>query len=275
METTEVPEILMKEIFSDPDFNCRGIIVPLDVVDLMRSIESKGLQQPIIVQPYPLKPPFKYRIVMGHRRHMAHILLKRETIPALIRNGLSDTDAMALNLIENLERSDLNIMQEARAIARFNIVGISKDEVAKRIGKSKGWVDIRFMALGLPKEIQQQVEAGMLTQQQIRDIYNLPSVTQKYEATKKVIDARIRGDAKKIVIKEPKPRKLTEKRNRSVTEIFALQDKIQEAIGNNFGTRCLAWCGGTISDVDIFHDIKEIANANGLHFEIPPEMLVQ
>src|SRR5262245_14130389 len=100
----------MDQIFSDDDFNCRGRIAPIDVIDLAKSIEEVGLQQPIVVQPYkhPLNPKILYRIMAGHRRFMAFRVNKSDKIPAFIREGLTDFEARLLNLTENLKRQDLN-----------------------------------------------------------------------------------------------------------------------------------------------------------------------
>ena len=87
LPTTDVP---VKEIFGDPSFNCRGHISSHDVRELIKSVEVNGLQQPIVIQPYDLHPPHKYRVVMGHRRLRAFEALKRETIPAIIRTDLKD-----------------------------------------------------------------------------------------------------------------------------------------------------------------------------------------
>ena len=115
LEEYNAHDVLMSEIFSDDEFNCRGRIIPLDVLDLAKSIKETKLQQPIAVQPFkhPTNPNIKYRIIAGHRRFMAFVVNKSTTIPAIIRDGLSELDARLLNLTENLKRQDLNMLQEA------------------------------------------------------------------------------------------------------------------------------------------------------------------
>lgn len=268
LPTTDVP---VKEIFGDPSFNCRGHISSHDVRELIKSVEVNGLQQPIVIQPYDLHPPHKYRVVMGHRRLRAFEALKRETIPAIIRTDLKDeAQALAMNLIENLERKELTIMQEAKAIERFLHAGVPRENVAKLIGMSSGWVQTRFTALKLPPEIQSEIDAGYVTATQIKDLYSIPSNDERFRLVREIKDARIRGE--KIVIKEKskKPKK-SEKRPRTVQEIFALQDAIQAVVGNNFGTRCLAWSSGMISDRDIYEDLKNLADEQGIPYSVPLE----
>src|SRR5258706_4547785 len=168
-----IQELPLKDIFADTDFNCRGAIAPIDVVDLARDIDAHGLQQAIVVQPFK-DPQYKYRIVAGYRRHKAFQVLQRETIPCNVVDGLSDVQARIMNLSENLKRKDLNMLQEAKALEHLKNAGLTQDDVAREIGMSRGWTQIRFMILDLPKEIQYEVAAGFLSQQQVRDLSTLP-----------------------------------------------------------------------------------------------------
>jgi len=263
-------EVPMSEIFSDEEFNCRGKIAPYDVIDLVRSIDQNGLQQPIIVQPFDKHPPHKYRIVSGHRRHAAFRVLERPTIPAIIKDGLSDLDARKWNLEENLKRQNLNVLQEARAIAHFKNAGYTQEDLARELGVSRGWAQVRFMTLELPPEIQEEVAAGFLTQQQIKDISHMPREDQ-FVAVKRIKLAREKGEAPVKIRK--KNRNPLIKKVRLRDEIFEMQEMIQSVIGNNFGTRMLAWAAGEISDLDALRDLRELAKEKGVPYEIPADIL--
>jgi len=269
----KVYEVPMAEIFSDEEFNCRGRIAPIDVVDLARSIDVNGLQQPIVVQPFthPTKPAIKYRIVSGHRRHAAFRVLEKQTIPATVRPGLSELNARKLNLEENLKRKDLNMLQEAFAIRHFKNAGLTQEDVAKDLGVSRGWVQTRFNILDLPPEVQQEVAAGFITAEQVRELHSLRKEEQ-FEAVKRIKTARLSGDKRHIKVRVKRANPLA-KRERSRDEIFRLQDKIQQVLGNSFATRCLAWAAGEITDLDIERDIRDIAKDRGVPYEVPAEML--
>lgn len=282
MEIVKVPIV---EIFADPSFNCRGHIAPIDVVELARSIDTNGLQQAISIQPYggaKLGHPGKiWRVILGHRRFEAFKLLdsnpehkgKYSTIPCTVQQNLSELDARVLNFNENLERKDLNIMQEAKALTPFINAHWTQQEIATRLNQSTGWVQVRIMALRLEPEIQNEIAAGFITQQQIKDLLSLSTSNERFSAVRELKDAKIRGekttDIIKMKIKKETKQQVTKKAYRLHSEILKMQAHIQETIGNNFGTRCLAWAAGEISDMELFEDIAELAKQQNKYYEIP------
>ena len=269
---TEVVRIPVKEIHADPDFNCRGYISPTDVVELARDIEEHGLQQPIVVTPANTDK-HNYKIICGHRRHKAHEVLAWTHIECIVRTGLTQTQALILNIGENIHRKDLNILQEAKAIERLKLEGFSVPETAKQLGKAPTWVYVRFDLLELPPEIQEAAAAGMIKQNQIRELVKLPGRKAQLEAAKKIKDARVKGEKTPEIIK--KKRDLFKKKSRDKNEILRMIEHIDDVIGMNFGTRCLAWGSGEIADLDLFRDIRDLAIEHGVHYEIPKEHQVK
>jgi len=271
-----VHELKMEELYEDTDMNCRGAIVPIDVVDLCKSIERNGLLQPITVQPYtkPDDPKIKYRIIVGHRRYTAFRVLKRESIPALIKIGLSEVQARVLNLQENLERQDLNILQEAKSIYKFKEAGYTMQEVAKLLNVSIGWVQVRYNLLSLEPEIQAEAARGFLTQGHIKQLYAMPDRETRFEAVKKIKESKLRGEKKAINIATPKKRNPLIRKPRQREEIFDMIGFIIDILGSSFSTRALAWAAGEISDLELYRDMKVEAEALGKLFSIPNERLV-
>ena len=262
-----IVHIKINEIFADSDFNCRGYIAPIDVVELSRNIDTHGLQQPIVVRPIK-NDKFGYKIISGHRRHKAFAVLGRETIPAIVNSNISDKDALVMNLGENLHRKDLNIMQEAHALERLKLAGLSESEVAKEIGKSQTWVHIRYLLLELPNEIREAAAAGYVTQSQIKSIHALGTRDEQLEAAAKAKKAKISGTKAPVLSKKVK-RNIFKAKARPKDDIFFMQEHIAEAIGNNFGTRCLAWAAGEITDIELFQDIEGIADRAQIKYTIP------
>lgn len=256
MQLTQIP---MDLIFSDSSWNCRGAIAPIDVETLAESIKVDGLMQAIVVQPYK-HPPYRYKIVVGHRRHAACKRLKMTEIPANVMENLSEDTARSLNLKENLERKDLNMLQEARAIQWFRDRGLQLREVAKRAGKSTGWVTSRYMILDLEPEIQMEIAAGLLTQAQIEGLHLIPSKSGRYEAVKKAKEAKARGESTDVIEVKVKKTVMTDtstKVSRKNPEIFQVQDMVTDSVGPNIATRSLAWCAGVISTKDYLESLKE------------------
>lgn len=261
---TEIENILMTEIHADDSFNCRGVISPIDVVDLVKDIEKRGLIQPVVVTPYDeakaKETGYKYLLIAGYRRHMAHQVLVKTRIEAIIRADIgNEVEARYFNLAENFQREDLTIMQEARALLKLQELRVTESDAAERLGASRGWVQIRYMLLKLPTGIQNEVEAGFITQTQIRELYALylvGSLDQLTDAVKQMKDAKIAGrKTATIKIKTPK----SQKKHRKRREINEMLDHMQEHLPNSFWARVMAWCSGEISTDDFEISIEEYA----------------
>jgi ParB family chromosome partitioning protein len=265
--------IPMKEIDADEEFNCRGDIATIDVVDLAKDIKAKGLLQPVMVMEYTpsdsnVKPGKKYRLIGGFRRYTAHIVNQAETIWCTVMKHMGEKEATIMNLSENMHRQNLTIMQEARAIKKLVELGCGRHEIAEYVGMSSGWVQMRTYLLKLPKQVQIEVDIGAIKQGDIRDLYSIFSTAGEkacLDNVKKLKEAREKGVKASI-----KPKKKTEKRLRKKHDINEMLTHIYDAIGPCLGTRCLAWCGGEIDDGELFKSIKEEAEIIGVSNYEPP-----
>lgn len=278
MITKEVPkydvqEIEVSRLDSDYNFNCRGKIVPIDVQDLIRSIDVNGLQSPIVIHEYNEQEKKitnkDYRIISGFRRFAAIKSLKWEYIPCIIKPWMPESKARVLNIEENLKRKNLNILQEAKAIERLQQAGYTQKMVSDELGVSSSWVQIRFNVLSFPQDIQVEIAKGIVNQNQIKELYGLPR-DQQYEALKLIKERKQRGD-KNVKVKRSVAS--NSKRARDRSEMRKMNELIYDELGPSFATRCLAWCSGEISSLDLFTDIKEQLEEQGKHFIIPLEEL--
>ena len=268
-------KIPLKEIDDNHELNCRGRITPIDVVDLAKDIKLRGLIQPVAVSEYDeakkLETGKKWRLLAGFRRFMAHRVNEETEIECVIRQIDNELDALTFNLAENIKRKDLNILQEALAIKRLRDLGVPESEAADRLDASRGWVQVRFMLLGLPEEIQQEAAAKVITQENIRRLYTIYRRTgdknQIFEAVKQLKDAKIRGLS--IKIKANKEQARRQKKHRKRPEIFELMSHMQDTIGNGLHTRVLAWAAGEITDEDVFYSIKIFADERDIPYSIP------
>jgi ParB family chromosome partitioning protein len=128
--------------------------------ELAESIRSRGVIQPIIVRP---KPEGRYELVAGERRWRAAQKAQLHQIPALVRE-LDDREVMALALIENLQREDLNPVEEARAYRRLSEEeGMTQAEIASMVDKSRSHVANMQRLLDLPDDVLGLVAAGALS----------------------------------------------------------------------------------------------------------------
>ena len=275
----EVKHIPLEKIYVDNAFNCRGAIMPIDVMDLVKDIKANDLQFPIAVQPCSevtegLPEGYEYRIIAGHRRFIAFRVLQRLTIPAMVKSGLSELQARLVNFNENLQRKDLDILQEAKAIEKLKFYGMRQDEIATELGMSRSWVQCRFHLLELPEDIQQEAAAGFLNQYQIKQLYGLGSAEEQFEAVKKVKIARLNGD-KSIDIGKTPIQSPYKKKRQSKTAVGIMIGHLGDTVGYGLHTRALAWANGEINSAELFFDIKMFADANGKSYTIPLSGLEQ
>lgn len=128
---------------------------------LAGSIRERGVLQPVLVRPLP---GGRYELVAGERRWRAAQLAERETIPAVVRHH-DDAASLELALIENMAREDLNPVEEARACAALvEELGLTREEVGLRVGRSRVAVSNLIRLLDLPDDVLELLERGELTE---------------------------------------------------------------------------------------------------------------
>jgi len=127
--------------------------------DLISSIKEKGVVQPVIVR----DKNGEYELIAGERRLRAARALGIEEIPVIVRN-VSDADALELSLIENIQREELNAIEEAKAFKKLmDEFGFSQEEVARAVGKDRATVANTLRLLTLPKRAQEMVADGEIS----------------------------------------------------------------------------------------------------------------
>jgi len=163
-------EIRIREI-SPNRFQPRQEFDPEKLAELTDSIRRHGVVQPVIVRPVD----GRYELVVGERRWRAAQEAGLETIPAVVKDVGSDEDILAVALVENLQREDLNPLEEAGAyhylIQEF---GLTQEEVAQRVGRSRSQVANTLRLLNLDPEIQAEIQAGRLSMGHAKVILSLP-----------------------------------------------------------------------------------------------------
>ena len=144
------------------------------IQELAQSIKENGLIQPIIVRKSPV---LGYEILAGERRYRASIAAGLSEVPVIIKQ-LSDQDMMLHSIIENLQRENLNPIEEAKAYQSLIDKGFTHTEIAEKMGKSRPYITNLVRLLGLPKHILTEVESGRLSQAHARLLIQLSSDKQ-------------------------------------------------------------------------------------------------
>ena len=145
------------------------------IQELAQSIKENGLIQPIIVRQSPV---IGYEILAGERRYRASIEAGLSEVPVIIKK-LSDQDMMVHSIIENLQREDLNPIEEAKAYQSLIDKGYTHADIAEKIGKSRPYITNLVRLLTLPNFILKEVETGKLSQAHARLLIQLPLKEQK------------------------------------------------------------------------------------------------
>ncbi|TFV98281.1 ParB/RepB/Spo0J family partition protein [Leifsonia flava] len=150
----------------------RSVFVAEDLAELVHSVREFGVLQPIVVRPHN-DLPGKYELVMGERRLRATKEVGLETIPAVIKDTANE-DMLRDALLENLHRSNLNPLEEASAYQQLLAdFGITQEELAGRIGRSRPQISNTLRLLKLPEPVQLRVAAGVLTAGHARAILSV------------------------------------------------------------------------------------------------------
>lgn len=154
------------------------------LAELAASIAATGVVQPILVRPLPND---RFQLIAGERRWLASQRAGKETIPAILRE-VSDQQAMEMTIVENLQRTDLNPMEQARAYERLaREFQMTQEQMAKRTGKERASVANFLRLLKLPLEIQGKVESGDLSFGHARTLLALEDPESITKAAQKVL----------------------------------------------------------------------------------------
>lgn len=240
-------------IYVDEEWNCRDPFTEQSVMELAQQIRSDTLQHPVQVQPAcdvlrGLPHPYEYRLIAGFRRLAAVTLLKWPTVPAFLREGLSEDEARRVNFTENIERQDLSMMEQARGLARMYPKGTPVETICKHLNKTRGWVKARLGLLTMPPLIQDEVQKGNLSQYDVEKLSRLPAEAQMDALIKlnqlKEVHAR---PGRKVTLRLADPR-----RRRAKTEMIDKAVDVSTRLGGEGPwSYVLAWAAGMISDEEL------------------------
>ena len=146
--------------------------------ELAVSIRANGVLQPLLVR----EVNGAYELVAGERRLRAAILAGRDTVPVVVRQDVDDRESLKLALLENVQRQDLNPMEEAQGYARLmQDFGMSQQDLAERLGKSRSAIANTLRLTSLPAELQTKIEKGELSAGHARALLSAGSLEEQIE----------------------------------------------------------------------------------------------
>jgi ParB family chromosome partitioning protein len=228
----EIVQVPIDEIRANP-FQPRHEFKEQELRELAASIQEHGLLQPILVR----RKDGGYELVAGERRWRASQLLQRPSIPAVVRDA-DDTQMVEMALIENIQRENLNAMEVARGYqALIDRLGLTQQETADRLGKSRSGVANMLRLLELPRDLQDLVSRGTLSAGHARAILALPDPEARRELAHRASEARlsvreVEADVKRI-LDGPRPKSAPE----VPPHVAALEERLRERLGTRVGVR--------------------------------------
>ena len=204
-------EISLEEIDRNP-FQTRTHVDEGELAELAASITANGVVQPILVRP---QANGRFQLIAGERRWRASQLAGKKTIPAILRQ-VSDEQALEITIVENLQRTDLNPMEQAHAFERLSReFHMTQEQIATRTGKDRVSVSNYMRLLSLPDSVQKLVESSQLTFGHAKALMGLKfhpdlektaqrvaNLSLSVRQAETLVQGMLNPDAKK---KEPKP----------------------------------------------------------------------
>ena len=215
--------------------------------ELANSISTHGVIQPLLVRPLA---DGGYQLIAGERRWRASRMAGLTEVPVVIRE-MSDSEAMELALVENLQREDLNPIEEAQGLALLmETYGLTQEQAAKRVGKSRPAVANSMRLLSLPQEVLAMVERGELSAGHARTILALENAGQitalANEIIKKNLSVRETERAVKALLKGDKKK---EKRAKKRDTYY---DEVELAVSQSLGRKAkVSLSGGNKGTLEI------------------------
>lgn len=244
----QVENVINKTVASKNNERLNAIYVPISSVhpnphqprkafdegaleELASSIKSQGILQPLLVEEYA---PNEYSIIAGERRYRASKIAGLEKLPVIVTT-LSEIQRVEIALIENIQREDLNSIEEAAAYDYLiQRSGYSQEEVAKKVGKSRSAIANSIRLLSLPDEIKDDVISGAMSAGHARVLLSLVNPSDVALLRKKIIEDGISvREAERLASLYNRGNKIitSKKSDKKDKEITSIEEKFISAVG--------------------------------------------
>lgn len=237
---------------------------PEDLAELVHSVREFGVLQPVVVRK---NGDGEYELIMGERRTRAAREAGLESIPAIVRDT-ADEDLLRDALLENLHRSELNPLEEASAYQQLlDDFGITQEELATRIGRSRPQISNTIRLLKLPVPVQQRVAAGVLTAGHARAILSVDSPEAMQRLADKVVNEDLSVRATEEAAKSQPSAGKTPKPTPGARRAYL--DEVAGKLGDRLNTRVRISLGARKGQVTI--DFASIQDLNRILEELGEE----
>ena len=226
----EVIELKLSELRPNP-YQPRKVFDAEKLQELANSIKEHGVFQPIIVK----KSIKGYEIIAGERRYKASQLAGKETIPAIVRD-FTDENMMEIALLENLQRENLNSIEEATAYQKLLAsLKVTQEELANKVGKSRSHITNMLGLLELPEEVKNLIAEEKITMSHARVLSKMKDKDEIINLANKIVDENLNVRA----IEQASQNPTVEKKHKLKTKVKKESEYkyIEESISEKLGTK--------------------------------------
>lgn len=258
----EIVELEIKNIYPNED-QPRKVFDEEKIQILSESIKSYGVLQPIVVKPDEYG---KYMIIAGERRYRASKAAKKNSIPAVIKD-LPIRDIMEIALIENLQREDLNPIEEALAYrSLIDNHNVTQEEISEAVGKSRPHITNTIRLLNLTKEVIDMVEYGQITAGHGKALLRITDKDKQLEVANKIIEEGLSVRATEVLAKKISEEKDVKIPTKKEKDLFIVD--VEEKLRNIFGTKVNISKGKKKGKIEIeYYNDDELNSIVGLLLE--------
>jgi len=226
------PREIPLELIDPNPYQTRSTIKEEQLGELAASITANGVVQPILVRP---QPTGRFQLIAGERRWRASQLAGKKTIPAILRQ-VSDEQAMEITIVENLQRADLNPMEQARAFERLGKeFHMTQDQISLRTGKDRTTIGNFLRLLKLPMDVQTRIESGELSFGHAKALMGLQHHPGIEQAVKRVCALSLSVRQTETLVQSilfPEGRKAPQKVEEPVDpNVKEVEERLQRALG--------------------------------------------
>ncbi|MGH9931583.1 MAG: ParB/RepB/Spo0J family partition protein [Pyrinomonadaceae bacterium] len=260
-ETNEVPIELIDPNALQP----RSVFDDAKLDDLARSIHANGVVQPVLLR----RKGSRFELIAGERRWRAAERAGLTKIPAVVRN-VSDDKVLEIALIENIQREDLNPIEEARAYKKLiETLGLTQETVGERVGRDRSYVTNYLRLLRLPEDIQDLLQVGRLSTGHARTLLGVDQADIQRRIARKVIeqDLSVRATEQLVRLAAVRPgqtrQKTVPKPREADPNVRAAENKLRRYFGTK--VRIVQAAGDTHGRIELeFYNQSDLNRLYGL-----------
>ena len=206
----------------------RTTFVEAELEELAQSVKEHGVLQPIVVR---RKGDGMYELIAGERRFRAAKIAGMTTIPALVRNS-NDEKALAVALVENIQRQNLNPMEEAKAYSRLmGEFGLTQDLVSRSVGKDRSSIANILRLLSLPKIVQQFIESGAISLGHAKVLAGLSTAEAQLKLAQQIVSEQLSVRQIEQMLSGQKKDRGTKSKKEEPPRFRSLEEQFRKRLG--------------------------------------------